>query len=161
MRCESPCGSMPIRMAPWPSSMAPAVWRATTRMAGSSSPRSSRGAGRTRPLGHATARSSILGRWCATPFRHTAEKDGKKNRTDHGLQKPDNLTCYLHKSSSHAWYVVSTYAVTRAGRASSAACPGKVRASRQARQLIGPTPPPHEWCCAQGGAELSVHDPST
>ena len=47
--------------------------------------------------------------------------------------------------SSHAWYVVSTYAATRAGRASSTACPGKVRASRQARQLIGPAPPPHEW----------------
>ena len=53
---------------------------------------------RTRPLDRATTRSLILGPRCATVFRRTAEKLEEKNRTDHVLQKPDKLTCYLQKA---------------------------------------------------------------
>ncbi|NOS83219.1 MAG: hypothetical protein HOP32_16725, partial [Nitrospira sp.] len=42
-------------------------------------------------------RSLILGPRCARHCRHTAEIGGEKNRTDHELQKPDKLTCYLHR----------------------------------------------------------------
>jgi hypothetical protein len=59
--------------------------------------------------------------------------------------------------SVHAWYVASTYAAARAGRASSAACLGEVRASRQARQLIEPTPPPHEWCEGKQMCRSMIH----
>ncbi|TKB71986.1 MAG: calcium-binding protein, partial [Nitrospira sp.] len=41
-------------------------------------------------------RSLILGPRCARHVRRTAEIGGEKNRTDHVLQKPDKLTCYLH-----------------------------------------------------------------
>ena len=48
-----------------------------------------------RPIDRTFRRSFILGQRCATPFQREAEKLEEKNRTDHGLQKPDKLTCYL------------------------------------------------------------------
>src|SRR5512147_2220995 len=60
-------------MGPWPCSMGLGVWRATTQMAGCSSPRARHAAGRTRPLDRAPARSLILGQPCATQLRRKAE----------------------------------------------------------------------------------------
>ncbi len=73
------------------------------------------------------------------------------------MAETDILMLGLHKPSGRAWYVASTYAAARAGRASSAACPGEVRACRQARQLIGPPPPPHEWCEEEQKCRSMIH----
>ena len=47
------------------------------------------------PHDRTSRRSSILGQRCATQFRRAAERFEGKNRTDHVLHTPDNLTCYL------------------------------------------------------------------
>src|SRR5438552_14763907 len=54
-----------------------------------------------RPTDRTSRRSSILGPRCAKQFRRAAEILDRKTRTDHGLHKPDKLTCYLQPFFGH------------------------------------------------------------